>query len=69
MPKKIRELKKLLLKAGFTYRQGKGSHQVWNHSQLIQPIVIARQDGEDAPMYLEKQVNAALKQLEQMEDL
>ncbi|GET40633.1 hypothetical protein MiSe_54440 [Microseira wollei NIES-4236] len=41
MPKKIRELKKLLLKAGFTYRQGKGSHQVWNHSQLIQPIAIA----------------------------
>lgn len=68
MPKKIRELKKLLLKAGFTYRQGKGSHQVWNHPLLIQPIVIARKDGDDAPLYLETQVNAAITQLEDMED-
>ena len=68
MPKKIRELKKLLLDAGFTYRQGKGSHQVWNHPLLSQPIVIARKDGDDAPLYLEKQVNAARKELEEMED-
>jgi hypothetical protein len=26
MPKKIRELKSILMKAGFTYRPGKGSH-------------------------------------------
>ncbi len=68
MPKKIRELKKLLLDAGFTLRQGKGSHQVWSHSLLSQPIVIARKDGDDAPLYLEKQVNAARKELEEMED-
>ncbi|MBW4622011.1 MAG: type II toxin-antitoxin system HicA family toxin [Cyanosarcina radialis HA8281-LM2] len=68
MPKKIRELKKLLLKAGFIYRQGKGSHQVWSHLSLIEPIVIARKDGDDAPIYLEKQVNEVLKQLEEMEN-
>ncbi|MFB2918770.1 MULTISPECIES: type II toxin-antitoxin system HicA family toxin [Aerosakkonema] len=68
MPKKIRELKKLLLDAGFTYRQGKGSHQVWSHPLLSQPIVIARKDGDDAPLYLEKQVNAARRELEEMED-
>ena len=26
MPKKIRELKSILVKTGFTYRHGKGSH-------------------------------------------
>ncbi|WP_287734617.1 type II toxin-antitoxin system HicA family toxin [Microcystis sp. M113S1] len=31
MPKKIRELKSILLKAGFTYRHGKGSHTVWSN--------------------------------------
>lgn len=54
VPKKIREIKKILLKAGFDYRQGKGSHQVWEHPNLSQKIVIARKDGDDAPLYLEK---------------
>lgn len=68
MPKKVRDLKKLLLNTGFTSRQGKGSHQVWSHSLLSQVIVIARKDGDDAPLYLEKQVNEAVKQLQEMED-
>lgn len=68
MPKKIREIKKLLLKAGFDYRQGKGSHQVWEHPQLVEKIVIARKDGADAPSYLEKQVDQALRQLDEYED-
>ena len=34
MPKKIRELKSLLLQAGFTYRLGKGSHTNWYHPLL-----------------------------------
>jgi hypothetical protein len=29
MPKKIRELKNLLLQSGFTCRTGKGSHTNW----------------------------------------
>lgn len=68
MPKKVRDLKKLLLNRGFTSRQGKGSHQVWSHSLLSQVIVIAKKDGDDAPLYLEKQVNEAVKQLQEMED-
>lgn len=35
---------------------------------LSQPIVIARKDADDAPLYLEKQVNAARRELEEMED-
>ncbi|WP_445310761.1 type II toxin-antitoxin system HicA family toxin [Microcoleus vaginatus] len=35
MPKKIREFKSLLLKAGFTYRSAKGSHTRWVHPLLL----------------------------------
>jgi predicted RNA binding protein YcfA (HicA-like mRNA interferase family) len=64
MPKKIRELKRLLKQAGFDWRSGKGSHQVWQHPQLEGVIVIARKDGDDAPKYLEDQVEDALERLE-----
>ena len=68
MPKKIRELKAILLKAGFTYTPGKGSHSKWQHPLLNRPIIIARKDGDDAPLYLEKQVGAALQEIEGLED-
>ncbi len=48
MPKKIRELKSLLLKAGFTYQPAKGSHTKWKHSKLSKAIIIAGKDGDDA---------------------
>jgi predicted RNA binding protein YcfA (HicA-like mRNA interferase family) len=68
MAKKIRELKALLLKSGFTYKSGKGSHSKWEHSLLDRPIIIARKDGADAPRYLERQVMDALKELKEPED-
>lgn len=55
MPKKIRELKKILLKAGFTYRSAKGSHTV------------SGKDGDDAKIYLEKEVQQRLKKLEDLQ--
>jgi predicted RNA binding protein YcfA (HicA-like mRNA interferase family) len=64
MPKKIRELKAMLLRAGFTYDAGKGSHTKWKHPDLEDYLVIARKDGDDAPRYLEKQVADILKSLE-----
>ena len=67
MPKKIRELKKLLRKAGFTERQGKESHTVWSHPLLPdEPVTIAGKDGDDAKQYLEQQVNKRLKKLEDL---
>lgn len=67
MPKKIRELKKILLRAGFSWRQGKGSHTVWEHSLLPNdPIIIAGKDGNDAKAYLERQVKKRLKNLEEL---
>jgi predicted RNA binding protein YcfA (HicA-like mRNA interferase family) len=67
MPKKIRELKSLLLKAGFTYQPARGSHSKWSHPQLSKAIIIAGKDGGDAKPYLEKQVNQALEELNKME--
>ncbi|MBD2530880.1 type II toxin-antitoxin system HicA family toxin [Nostoc flagelliforme FACHB-838] len=69
MPKKIRELKSILLKAGFVYRPAKGSHTFWTHPLIPdEPVTIAGKDGDDAPQYLEKQVNRVLKQLEKIEE-
>lgn len=68
MPKKIRELKAMLRKAGFECIRVRGSHERWVHSNLPElPITLAGKDGKDAKPYLEKLVNAALQQLEDKE--
>ncbi len=63
MPKKIRELKTMLLKAGFDYRSGKGSHTVWSHPLLPYSLTLSGKDGADADRYQEKDVKNALKDL------
>lgn len=70
MPKKIRALKsRLLLKAGFTYRSGKGSHSRWVHHLLpSEPITLAGNDGDDAKLYLEKEVNRQLEKLKAIQE-
>ena len=68
MPKKIRELKSLLLKAGFSQKPAKGSHRKWVHPKLPKAIIIASKDGDDAKAYLEKQVNEVLEQLKEMNE-
>ncbi|MGK7931087.1 MAG: type II toxin-antitoxin system HicA family toxin [Microcystaceae cyanobacterium] len=69
MPKKVRELKRLLKKAGFVYRSAKGSHSRWYHPLLPQaPITISGKDGDDARQYLEKQVEETLAKLKEIQD-
>ena len=68
MPRKIRELKRLLQKAGFADKPAKGSHTKWIHPKLAQAIIIAGKDGNDAKPYLEKQVDEALEALRRMEE-
>ncbi|NET39091.1 MAG: type II toxin-antitoxin system HicA family toxin [Cyanothece sp. SIO1E1] len=68
MPRKIRAVKQQLQKAGFQSKPGKGSHVKWKHPLLAKVIVIARKDGDDAPLYLEKQVSEALQQIKAMEE-
>jgi len=67
MPKKIRELKSLLLKAGFLCQPAKGSHSKWKHPKLAKAIIIAGKDGNDAKLYLEKLVNETIEVLRQIE--
>ena len=70
MPKKIRELKQNLSKAGFVLQKGrgKGSHSYWIHPALSSPLIMPGKDGDDAPIYLERQVNKALQLLTALEE-
>ena len=70
MPKKIRELKQNLSKAGFVLQKGrgKGSHSYWIHPALSLPLIMPGKDGDDAPIYLERQVNKALQLLAKLEE-
>ena len=70
MPKKVRELKQYLSKAGFVLHKGrgKGSHTYWIHPNLESPLIMPGKDGDDAPIYLERQVNKALQLLATLEE-
>jgi len=68
MPKKIRELKQLLSKAGFAEQPAKGIHTKWTHPQLNQTIVLSGKDGSDAKPYQEKRVKQALETLKRLTD-
>lgn len=50
---KKKELNTLLNRLGFTYRKGKGSHEVWSKDGFV--IVIATHDKE-VPNYILKQL-------------
>ncbi len=66
MPRKVRELRADLQRAGFREeaRRGKGSHTWWQHPDLPEfPVNLAGQDGDDAKPYQEKDVRQALAAL------
>ena len=65
MPKKIRELKSLLQRAGFVMRAGKGSHTVWKHAMLEESITVSGHDGDDARPY---QVRDVLRMIQAVEN-
>jgi predicted RNA binding protein YcfA (HicA-like mRNA interferase family) len=70
MPKKVRELKQAVRKAGFELLsgRGKGSHTMWRHPLLAgDPLVIPGKDGDDAPRWLEKEVEQKLRLLKELE--
>jgi predicted RNA binding protein YcfA (HicA-like mRNA interferase family) len=68
MPRKIRELRADLRRAGFSERAGKGSHAVWHHPLVTQQVVLAGADGDDAKRYQERILRAALLQLRQAQE-
>lgn len=67
MPKKIRELKNMLQKAGFSKRQGKGSHTNWTHPLYPGRITISGKDGTDAKSYQENEIIQAIEHIKRME--
>jgi predicted RNA binding protein YcfA (HicA-like mRNA interferase family) len=69
MPKKIRELKQMLLKAGFICKSGKGSHTKWYHPLLQGIVTISGKDGNDAKPYQQKDVNNAIQIVQENEEL
>jgi predicted RNA binding protein YcfA (HicA-like mRNA interferase family) len=68
MPKKIRELKAILLKAGFAYETAKGSHTKWSHPLLLGKLTLSGKDGADALAYQEKDVANALQRIQQQSE-
>lgn len=64
VPRKIRELRAELERAGFVDRGGKGSHRKFRHPSGAQ-VVLSGQSGDDAHRYQERLVKEALHQIEQ----
>ncbi len=65
MPKKIRELKQMLRRAGCTCEPGKGSHTKWSHPLLRDKLTLSGKDGVDAKRYQEKDVENFLRDIEE----
>lgn len=64
MPRKIRELKAELRRAGFTGHPGKGSHTRWKHPGLPgERLTLSGSDGDDAKPYQEQDIQAILARL------
>jgi predicted RNA binding protein YcfA (HicA-like mRNA interferase family) len=64
MPKKIRELKQMLRKAGFSLEPAKGSHTKWSHPFLTGKVTLSGNDGDDAKTYQEKDVANAIQDIQ-----
>ncbi|MGD8779322.1 MAG: type II toxin-antitoxin system HicA family toxin [Ignavibacteria bacterium] len=62
MPRKIRELIKDLLNAGFVNRDGKGSHKNFIHKKGV-AITISGKPGDDAKPYQEKLVKRKIEEV------
>jgi predicted RNA binding protein YcfA (HicA-like mRNA interferase family) len=64
MPRKIRQLKQDLRKAGFQLQpgRGKGSHTVWTHPDVPEPVILSGADGDDAQPYQERDVRRSVAQ-------
>ena len=62
MPRKVRDLIRDLESAGFTNRGGKGSNRNFVHPQVVKPITISGNLGDDAKTYQEKSVKAAIQE-------
>lgn len=65
MPRKVRELVRDLLDAGFSEIPGggKGSHRKFAHGQYAGAVTLSGSPGDDAKPYQEKQVRRAIEEV------
>jgi predicted RNA binding protein YcfA (HicA-like mRNA interferase family) len=61
MPRKVKDLEKDLIRAGFERKQGKGSHRKYRHPRYPKPVIISGQPGADAKRYQETEVRDAIE--------
>ena len=67
MPRKVRELVRDLLAAGFyeIAGGGKGSHRKFTHARYAGAVTLSGQPGDDAKPYQEKQVSRAIEEVQE----
>ncbi len=65
MPRKVRDLIRDLLDAGFyqIHGGGKGSHRKFSHALYLGAVTVSGAAGDDAKYYQEKQVRRAIERL------
>ena len=64
MPRKIRQLKVDLRKAGAYQVSQEGSHSKWKHPLILaSTLILSGHDGDDAKPYQEKAVRDLLQQI------
>jgi predicted RNA binding protein YcfA (HicA-like mRNA interferase family) len=65
VPRKIRELVRDLVDAGFSLVPGggKGSHRNFIHDDYGGTVTVSGQDGDDAKRYQEKQIERAIEEV------
>lgn len=49
-------------------KRGKGSYERWRHPLLRKTLTISGKDGDDVPLYLEKQLEKLLAELEELRE-
>jgi len=55
-------MEKLVAKAGWIHRGGKGSHRNYVHPTTGAVVTVCGQAGDDCPRYLERQIKKALEE-------
>ncbi len=64
MPRKLRELRADLRRAGYFIERQSGSHETWIHEEFPDfTIQLAGKDGADARPYQEQQARRAIERL------
>ena len=62
-------MKGQIAREDFVYlpKRGKGSHESWRHPMLRKTLTILGKDGDDVPLYLEKQLAQLLTEMNELQ--